>query len=283
MTKVSLCLGALAIAAAAPAQAPEDNVKTRSLWDSTFLSQRPISRKPPGMTAPAAAPSRQVHDEALIGLTFWRLRPATRGDHQALRLFVHGENGGEELTPERVRADGLAWGQKARFSIEADREGFLYIIDRERFADGALGDATLVFPTRKLRGGDNHVFPGMLVDIPSLGDKPPFMNLKRSRPEHVGELLTILLTAEPLSDIAISDDPITLPADLVVSWEKRWGAAFKQLEADNLAGQPMTPAEIQAASQGVVLSPSDPPPQTLYRLTPKSAGALLIAVPVSIR
>jgi hypothetical protein len=285
MTKLSCCLCLFLIPAQSPAQSPDDDGKTRALWDSTFLSQRPLSKKPLGPAAPSVAPqARPVReDAALIGLTFWRLRPATRGNNERARVFVHDKGGELQWTPERVHADGLGWGQLARFSIETDREGFLYIIDRERYSDGAVGDPTLVFPTRALRGGNNHLLPGMLVDVPAWGDDPPYLRLDRSRPEHVGELLTILLTTEPLSDITPGDDRIGLPADLVVSWEKRWGAPYRQLEANNLAGEPMTTAEQQASTQAVVLTRTDPPPQTLYRLTPKAPGALLITIPVLIR
>src|SRR5215471_2269546 len=104
MTKLSFCLCLFLVPAQSPAQSPDEDRKTRALWDSTFSSQRPLSKKPPGPAAPSvASQARPVReDAALIGLTFWRLRPATRGNDEHPRLFVHDKGGELQWTPERV-------------------------------------------------------------------------------------------------------------------------------------------------------------------------------------
>jgi hypothetical protein len=44
-----------------------------------------------------------------------------------------------------------------RLSIEASRRGHLYVIDQEAYADGSLGAPLLIFPTLRIRNGDNAV------------------------------------------------------------------------------------------------------------------------------
>jgi hypothetical protein len=266
-------------------QVSDEEVRARSLWDTTFLNKRPPMKKPSSSTSrtnPGPRPTIQ-DDSALIGVTFWRMRQSRPEDEKGVRVFVHGDGGEQEWTPERTTADGLEWGQRVRFSIEVDREGFLYIVDRERFASGTLGDPTLLFPARNLRGGNNHVMPGTLVDVPAFADEPPYFVLKKVRSDHVGEALTILLTPEPLANLEIADEPAPISADLVTEWEKRWGMSFRMLQAHNLAGHSLTLAEKQAANQQNLLSQTDPPPQTLYRVALKAREPVLITIPVLIR
>src|SRR5262249_51331046 len=139
MKPISLGLWLVFVSAVLSPQVPEEEVKTRSLWDTTFLNKRPPMKKSPSIpskTADAARPALH-EDSALIRLTVWGLRESRPEDEEGVRMFVHDDGGGKEWTPERVGVDGLEWGQRVRFSIEADREGFLYIVDRERFANGA--------------------------------------------------------------------------------------------------------------------------------------------------
>jgi hypothetical protein len=44
-------------------------------------------------------------------------------------------------------------------------EGYLYVIDREQYEDGTLGEPVQIFPTTRTRGGDNSVKPGSLIEI----------------------------------------------------------------------------------------------------------------------
>src|SRR5690349_23992390 len=49
--------------------------------------------------------------------------------------------------------------------------GYLYVFDREVYADKSLGEPYLIFPTTALRGGDNLVKAGRVVEIPSHDDR----------------------------------------------------------------------------------------------------------------
>src|SRR5205085_12633483 len=94
---------------------------------------------------------------AQLGLTIWRLRPVRRTDAGA-RIIVQEAEQTLEWTPERITADTpLRPGEHIRFNFEAPQAGYLYVIDRERYADGSLGEPFLIFPTTRTRGGDNKV------------------------------------------------------------------------------------------------------------------------------
>src|SRR5262245_41210679 len=102
MTRRPLWVCVFLIPVPLSAQPPDDEAKTRSLWDSTFLNQRPPARKPPGATAGTVASQRPAADAALIGLTFWRLRESRDEDDKGTRLLIHGEGREHEWTPERI-------------------------------------------------------------------------------------------------------------------------------------------------------------------------------------
>src|SRR6266404_8129204 len=100
-----------------------------------------------------------------VGVTVWRLRPSRSSDEGA-RVLVQEGLKQAEWTPERIEADTpLKIGDRVRLSVESPRPGFLYIIDREQYADGSLGEPMLIFPTLRTRGGGNRVLPGRLIDI----------------------------------------------------------------------------------------------------------------------
>ena len=50
-------------------------------------------------------------------------------------------------------------------SIESPRSGFLYVIDREQYADGSTSDPYLIFPTQKIHAGNNAVSPGKVIEL----------------------------------------------------------------------------------------------------------------------
>jgi hypothetical protein len=97
-------------------------------------------------------------------VTLRRLRAARAADDGA-RLLVQESAG--DLTADRVDTNTpLAIGDRVRLTIESSNNGYLYVIDRELYADGTKSDPYLIFPTSRTRDGDNAVRGGRLVDIP---------------------------------------------------------------------------------------------------------------------
>ena len=219
---------------------------------------------------------------AELGVTIWRLRPGR--DAEGARLLVMEGGKSAEWTPERVEVDQLLnVGDRVRMSIESPRSGFLYVIDREQYADGSLGDPYLIFPTERTRGGDNRVRPGKLIDIPAQEDDPSYFTLVPSpaRSDQVGELLTIVVTAQPLT-LPITDKPLKLQVAELSQWEKLWSATFERFELEGGAGTAWTIVEKEAAAARTkrYLTRDEPAPQTVYRLAGNNKTAMLVTLPL---
>lgn len=269
---------------------PQDGEQTRKLWDSEFFKSKgkPAAGKP---SAPRRRyrivtpkiPVDRVDGETVVGITLWRLRPSMATDVKQTRLLKHPKDNTKvpEWTPERISMDTpLAIGQRVRLSIESARTGYLYVIDRELYADGSLGEPHLIFPTTRLRNGNNRVTVGRIIDIPTQEDSPNYFKLEPDRADLVGEVISVLITPQPLSDVKIGEDSVVLPRDEVAMWEQKWGAQVGRLEMENSTGKAWTKEEKDAgAVNGLALRPNSPAPQTLYyRPDTKSSDPLLVSV-----
>ncbi len=248
---------------AAPSIAQDDE---RNLWDTAFdPGQKRAGRKPsryriktPGISIDGVAP------DTVVGITVWRLRPV-RATDDGERIVVHDDEGTEAWIPERVPSGAsFAEGDRVRLSVEAARAGYLYVINREQYADGTQGEPYLIFPTTRTRGGDNRVQPGLLIDIPAQDDHPPFLSLRRTRANQSAEVLSFIITRLPLEGLEISDRRQKLSAEQVASWEKSWGGPLGRLELAGGVGQPWTKSEKQAGATATRLSRNAPAPQTIY-------------------
>ena len=228
------------------------------------------------MTAPSAGEFSQ------LGLTIWRLRPATAADTGA-RIVVHKEDETIELIPQRLPADApLRIGERIRISFESPQSGYLYVIDREQFADGSLGEPLLIFPTTRTRNGDNQVAAGKLIEIPAQEDRPNYFTLQQSRlgnSAQTGEVLTVIVTPNPLEGITIGPKALTLTNEQVQQWEQQWGARTESFDLAGGAGKTWTVAEQEAGANGTrQLTQEDPEPQTIYRVAVKPGAPLLVKV-----
>ena len=246
---------ATVIASLSPAQDT-----SRRTWDDAFRQQRSHAN------SAAFSPKSSALAYSLLGVTIWRLQP------------LPGNNS-NEWTPIRTAVGApFSVGDHVRMSIEALNPGYLYIVDREMYAGGQLGDPVLVFPTTRLRDGDPRVLPGRIIDIPAQLDKPPYFTLKHTRPDHVGEVINLLLTSEPILDLKIGAVPTPLSKQLLERWQARWGRKTDLAEMAGGAGQPWTPAEKRD-----LLLESDPLPQTIYRVETKPGDPILVEVPLRIK
>jgi hypothetical protein len=245
------------------AQKPED--ATRKLWDTAFIapssSKKTTMRRRVYHNATPDVPVNNVAPETVVGVTLWRLRPANRSD-SGERLIVHDDNATSEWLPERISATTrLVQGDKLRISVETVRAGYLYVIDREQYADGTLGEPYLIFPTTRTSGGNNEVSVGRLLEIPAQDDSPPFFTMKKSRPDHVAEVLSVIVTPTPLEEVHVTDKALKLMDSQVASWEKAWVAGVGHLEMST-TGQTWTKEEKDATTRA--LTASAPAPQLLF-------------------
>jgi hypothetical protein len=272
------------------ARAQESDEATRDLWDTAFLQKRPAGKKQVKRTQPVrykvvgkrTAPTSPtaISQSAVVGVTVWRLRPSKTSDDEEVRQLIHQQG---EWTPERITAGTpLAEGSRVQLTIESPRSGYLYVFNREIYADKTFGEPYLIFPTLNLNSGDNKVRAGRVIEIPSAEDKPPFYILKRSRADHEGEGLTIIVTDKPLTELTIGRNAIKVSGEQFNLYEKRWGALTQQLELDGGSGSAMSKAEKAARSGTKVLTQDDSLPQTIYRILAKPNQPLLLTIPLTI-
>lgn len=255
----------------AAAQQAQEEETTRHLWDTAFINQgnkRTAARRPARRNyriATPRVPVSGVSADSVIGVTLWRLRPSRPADAGERMIVQEGPRASEWL-PERVSSGGrLSEGDRIRMSIEAARTGYLYVVDQEQYADGSKGEPYLIFPTTRARGGDNSVKAGRVIEIPSQDDSPPFFTLKRTRSDHVGESVIVLVTPTPIEGLAITDKAQRLSGETLASWEKSWGAQTGRLDMADGDGKPWTRQEKEAGADGTrSLNADEPAPQTIY-------------------
>ncbi len=298
---VPLVLCGLLLTAITSSQQEDDS--TRRSWDKQFEEARAKARgqtvvnpsatntKPQTTTPPKPSPGATAAgtaNEELIGVTFWRLRPATNDNSAQPRLSVkHRGVGIKSYRLERADTETpFREGEMVRFSVETTRADnhYLYVINREVYADKTMGDPYLIFPARATPPGGNVIAAGKLVYVPAQGDPVPYFTLQRKRPDHVSEMLTLILSPEPLPliELPASGAPLNLDAALVKKWEQQWGGPTERRESRGGAGKEWTKAEQEADRGQGVLAQGDPLPQTIYRVNAKVGGQAIFAMPLKI-
>src|ERR1044072_2842906 len=162
---VAIFVGLLFAVAHPAAAQDEDNSK--AIKAEVFIKDRKAAaRRQTARYRPAVKTSADVAAAvpppgvtfAQVGVTFWRFRRSTATDKT--KELVEDEDGPVEWTLERIEeGTPLAPGQRVRLSIESlSRAGYLYVIDREQYADGSLGEPVLIFPPQKTHHA-NYVKP----------------------------------------------------------------------------------------------------------------------------
>jgi hypothetical protein len=221
-----------------------------------------------------------------VGVTIWRLSDASNvDDSETAKLLTRDLSGSiTQYEGERVAAGGsFTLGDKVRVSIEVPRTGYLYVVDREVYTDGTYGEPYLIFPTKLSRGGDNKVDAGMLIDIPAQSDPEPFFTLKASDPRWRGELLSIIITSEPILEVPLPSRPSPIASKLVDAWESKYLKQPILFEQQGTAGKTYTIAERDAGSGKRQLTQGDPYPQTVYRVKMSPKEPVMINIDLTVK
>jgi hypothetical protein len=259
--------------------------EARPKKSASFSGGKPSGKRTRRYVRKTVKPVAQtVKTLSQVGVTLWRLRPSSASDDKETRILDQEEERKDvALTPVRVEADTLlGLKDKVRLSVESPRAGYLYVIDREVYADGTRSAPYLIFPTLRTRGGDNKVSAGMLVDIPALDDRPNYFTVKFSRPDQVGEELTMIVSDRPLDIPPLQRKYMKLDEETVLKWERDWKTEFERFEMEGGAGQVWTKEEKAAANieSSRLLDQDDPAPQTIYRVASKPGNPLMVIVPL---
>jgi Domain of unknown function (DUF4384) len=270
--------------------------RSREIWDTGFLQKRPgpankaghaqsnqtITYKPQSADSKHMGPMR----EAGLGLTIWRLRPVTTRDNRDTRLLVQDTGGAAvEMIPERIDVSKpLHSGDRIRIAIEVPRRGYLYVIDRERYRAGTLGDPALIFPALNINHGGNQVEPGQLVEIPPQNSTVRALKLTTHGEQHIGEDLMLIVSPEPLKEITPAEGEQSLPSDLVNRWDHDWTAESLKFNLEDAHIDTWTPIEKKAGNSETSyrLTQSDPMPATILGIAHRGAGPFVIHVSIEI-
>lgn len=220
---------------------------------------------------PVGPPPRE-QEYVRIGVTIWRFS-AAQCPIPDCPLPATGQKGLVD-TAEGVRADdssAFSTGERVRLALESlSHDGFIYIINREQFADNTFGDPYLIFPTRNIYKGNNYARPGLQIQLPRAQG---CFCVKSRNPQKalVADNLVVIISPQPLLTSAeIGAKEIPLPAKLAkylirADKERAHRGALK-----DGVGLTQTPAESQAGSKGLfdtepALTQDDLPPQNFYQ------------------
>jgi len=225
-----------------------------------------IATAQPAAKTAAKTVAPKLKDEEL-GVTFWRLRPVADTDGDIPTFPVRVGQTTQKWAAERVKSSTrFKTGDRVRFTIEASRSGYLYIANREVYTDGSTGEAEIIFPTLRTRGGDNHVSVGTLVDIPASTDSVPYFTVQPRRPDYAGEELIVVITPNEMPDIEKALRPLPISRDRLEKWYE-WQMGADVYDADEGEGIAYTRSEAEATeSTSRSLTREEPLPQTIYRL-----------------
>lgn len=286
---------ALSVAVWSQTKPSSDEANTRGLWDTGLLQKRPeaptgakpkvavVQYKPIRESLKTGKVAPYANDDLVMGVTFWRLRPPTATDPADSRLLILSEEGKEQQeVPERIETGSpLKVGEKIRLTIEVPRTGYLYVFDREQYADGKNSEAYLIYPNFQTRAGDNAVAAGRIIEVPDQRDRISYFRLRKGRPDQVGELLSVLVSPEPL-DLKIGRDPLAIPEAQMAAWESKYTLETERFELEGGAGKVYTSEEKKAAVGAAAMTRDMAAPQTLYRVRPKAGQAVMLQLPVKI-
>ncbi len=250
---------------------PADNRSGETIRDARLRTAASRSQRPRSPRAKKKA------FDGEIGVTIMRQRPVTE---TAGGKTPNSPDKEKEMVFARIEDDmPLSAGDKVKISIEPSFEGYLYVVDRELYADGTRGRALLIFPTLSTYDGNNYIEPGQprMINGPDISFEVTPNNNGR---EQIAERLTIIISHKRLAlPRRLGSTEMQLDATLVEKWERDWlTGAIRTSTKDNI-GKPQTERERAASFGGrELLTEKDPLPQNNYSVKVRPNTPTLIVV-----
>lgn len=305
----------------------QNNAQTRSITSDDFVKQRPVGKKarPTSKNKSAnqpsykfvrqdkriarrktAVPTKQkttppakAQKMSQIGVTMWKLRPPRLTD-AGYKLPVKINDSLSELwTAERVSPDTIFRADdRVRFAVESSDSGYLYIINSEMYANGDYGEPVLLFPSSS--GENNYVQPGLLVDIPDRTEEYPYFVIEPKKPNHTGELITIIVSPKPLKNLKTDEDGKIKNLDELIELEINADAEIysRPVAQDKIYTQSEAEAACGSKTRELVkeksnakpcgartrqLTREEPLPQTIYRVKAQTGHPTVAFVRLNVR
>lgn len=259
-----------------PKRPPYNRISQKINSGKVSATDRPGKRPPrPAQANIAEARARQ------IGVTLWQLsevRPSAT--IETLLEMLGGKR--RYLMPERVSIDTVFEPYDlVRLAFESSRRGYLYVIDQEMYADGTLGDAYMVFPSRRIRSGANLIAPGKPVELPDINGNPFYFELRpadRGGKTPTAEILTVIITDRPITGLQIGERPLLIPENTLNNWRTKWSGRVEIFESSEKIAY--SKRERAAGGGTATLTGDDPLPQTIFLVEGNRSAGSLITVPL---
>ena len=216
------------------------------------------------------AQAETTEETTVVGITIWCLPPSETDDSKATRI--------EANTP-------ISAGDQIFLTVEAPRNGYLYVINREKFTGEKHGVPEMLFPITRIRNGDNYIKAGFLVRIPDRGAPKLYFTVTSQTLNHIGEALTIIIKPDRIENLPVRANIYALPEEDFKKWENEWGTStnIEQFDLVGGADQKITAAEKESSNEGKrKLTYDDPLPQNIYRLVVKKGNPIFITLPLSL-
>ena len=315
--------GSLVLPRSSPSAAAQAPDEVRDLTDGTLLASRRAGtvqssgsrRRRLYRTRKGAAPKPTQPLESELGLTLWKFRKSESGDEvrPLVAVSTAGKETIERWTPVRAQADTpLHVGQIVRFTVEAPRQGYLYVIGRDRGPKGYIENPIVLFPQRET--DDNVVGPGKPMSIPAWSDTSQVYYTLLKYPEETDiDVLVFVLPAklpafvlqELKESLKIEKVVLPIPAaeierlgklGLTPATEvyvldnaqvdrmvKAWSAPVEWLDAQEGEGAALTRRELTASlDPKSPLTRDDDGPQTVVRIATTPPAPWVVVMPLAI-
>jgi len=251
-----------------------------------YITVKRRARKPPHPVPPI--PPRES-ETARLGFTIWRLKDLPDAE-KSKGLTETDERTGTARRAERLDSNSpLAIGDKVRIGIESlTHKGYLYIIDREKYADGSYGPPMLIYPTLRYNNGNNLVSPGDVVFLPGPG-REITVTMNTGRKQAAEELMIIVSPTRLIPQSDLQMEQIKISADQTLKWIADWSAEEVQIDQVGTTGQAMSQQELTSGteqSKGLTehpLSQADPLPQTIFEMKIRKGKPMITTVTLPIR
>lgn len=285
-----------------PKNNPKSNPASKSVAYKYVRQDKNIVRRKNNQTKPQntnnKAGANKPEKISEIGVTMWKLRPSRQSD-AGYKLPVLVNNTREMWTAERVNPDTrFQAGDRVRLAVESSDAGYLYVIDSETYSDGSFGEPFLIFPAST--GDDNFVKPGLLIDIPDQNEDLPYFNIEPKQANYTGELLTVIISPKPLTNMKIDTDGKIKNLDELIELEMNSEAeifsrsaeedkVYTQTEAKSACGSKTRQLTREKSTQNPCgaqtrqLTKEEPLPQSIYRVKTPDGQPAVAFIKLNVR
>ena len=157
----------------------------------------------------------------------WK-HPATPIHRQSARSFIRTG----PATKKPARSNGLrfvsrralyfAKASTLRSELKAPGKAFS-TCSTVRTARTAPSAASMIFPTNRIRSGENQVWPDNLLRLPDRTSDPPYWEFTSERPDYGGEMLIVLLSPDPIPDLPAGPESQPVADDTLSYWNTKAG------------------------------------------------------------